>query len=110
MARACLSLWQELLLDRCDLVKQRGGLSRDFQRLKARGDKLSYTGVVLRYTGGAVIQKCGRGGGQQGSGNCSSGHSACNHQASTSSLYSCSYGPHQGCMKPAASDEPLLAG
>ena len=42
-------------------MKQRRGLSTDFQCLKARGYKPFFRGVTLKYRDGAVIRKCGRG-------------------------------------------------
>ena len=42
-------------------MKQRRGLSSDFQCLKARGYKPFFRGVILKYRDGAVIRKCARG-------------------------------------------------
>ena len=42
-------------------MKQRRGLSTDFQCLKARGYKPFFRGVVLKYRDGALIRKCDRG-------------------------------------------------
>ena len=43
-------------------MKQRRGLSTDFQCLKARGYKPFFRGLVLKYRDGALIRKCDRGG------------------------------------------------
>ena len=42
-------------------LKQRRGLSTDFQCLKARGYKPFFRGPTLKYRDGALIRKCARG-------------------------------------------------